>query len=122
MNNNEDTQTELAEYADALDHIARTARASRTKTRRLRWIEHRAMCALEGGDWKEAEFPKTEKTISVRTHKKILSELERLLAISKCPDENCKDGVIPHQIAEDDWESQQCQFCYEREQALQERQ
>ena len=34
--------------ADALDHIARTARASRSQTRRLRWIDQRATNALAG--------------------------------------------------------------------------
>jgi hypothetical protein len=32
----------------ALDHIARTARASRSQTRRIRWIEARALGALRG--------------------------------------------------------------------------
>lgn len=36
--------------ASALDHIARTARKSRTQTRRLRWIEARADGALAGKD------------------------------------------------------------------------
>jgi len=34
--------------ADALDHIARTAKASRSQTRRIRWIEQRAANALAG--------------------------------------------------------------------------
>ena len=33
---------------DALDHIMRTALASRSQTRRLRWIAERARYALEG--------------------------------------------------------------------------
>ncbi|MGE8565208.1 MAG: hypothetical protein ACN6PV_02015 [Achromobacter sp.] len=33
---------------DALDHIMRTARASSTQTRRLRWIASRAEGALQG--------------------------------------------------------------------------
>lgn len=32
----------------ALEHIARTARASRSQTRRIRWIEHRADTAARG--------------------------------------------------------------------------
>jgi len=47
-----------ADYVDALDHIMRVARASRTKTRRLRWIEGRARCALGGGDWRDLDMPK----------------------------------------------------------------
>lgn len=32
----------------------------------------------------------------------------------KCIDRNCDGaGNIPHQIAEGEWEAQQCQFCFE---------
>lgn len=52
-----------AEYVegvvDALDHIARVCRGSRTRTRRLRWIELRAESAINGNsDWREADLPK----------------------------------------------------------------
>lgn len=40
-------RNELVLY-DALDHIMRTARASSTQTRRLRWIVSRAEVALQG--------------------------------------------------------------------------
>jgi hypothetical protein len=31
----------------------------------------------------------------------------------KCPDRSCDDnGTIAVQIAEDDWEPQQCEWCY----------
>lgn len=40
---------------DALDHIMRTARASRTQTRRLLWIESRAKVALDGRPYVAAE-------------------------------------------------------------------
>lgn len=52
------------EVIDALDHIARVCRGSRTQTRRIRWIEARARCALEGGrDWRELQLPKVDPTI-----------------------------------------------------------
>ena len=38
---------------------------------------------------------------------------------AKCPNNLCKDGVIPHQVAEFEWEPEQCQFCYEKEAMLQ---
>lgn len=38
----------IALLRDALDHIVRSAAASTTSTRRLRWIEHRARTALSG--------------------------------------------------------------------------
>ena len=40
---------------DALDHIMRTARASSTQTRRLRWIASRAETALAGRPYVAAE-------------------------------------------------------------------
>ena len=45
--------------AHALDHIAKTAAKSRTQTRRIRWIEQRAVFALEGRDYRDidAELP-----------------------------------------------------------------
>ena len=51
------------EVRDALDHIMRVAKASRTQTRRLRWIAERARCALEGGeDWREMDLPRNVET------------------------------------------------------------
>lgn len=43
---------------NALDHIARTARKSRTSTRRLRWIEERANDALAGRPYTPVDLPK----------------------------------------------------------------
>lgn len=41
---------------DALDHIMRVARGSRTQTRRIRWIFERARCALFNEDWREVDL------------------------------------------------------------------
>ncbi|VFR81010.1 hypothetical protein RAN3_2504 [plant metagenome] len=41
---------------DALDHIMRTARASRTQTRRTRFIEKRAKLALDGVPYSPRDF------------------------------------------------------------------
>ncbi len=40
----------------ALDHIAKTARASRSQTRRLRWIELRAETALRGEVYRDQDI------------------------------------------------------------------
>jgi len=40
---------------DALDHIMRTARASSSQTRRLRWIASRAEAALDGRPYVASE-------------------------------------------------------------------
>ena len=45
-------------------------------------------------------------------------QLKRLLKYAVCPDSNCCNGSIPHQVAEGEWEAEQCQWCYERDQAL----
>lgn len=52
-------QEELADLIDALDHIVRVCDGSREQSRRIRWIRHRAYCAINGGDWREVDLPKT---------------------------------------------------------------
>lgn len=42
--------------AQALDHIARTARLSRSQTRRIRWIEQRALFALDGREYRDIDI------------------------------------------------------------------
>ena len=42
--------------ARALDHIARTAAKSRSQTRRLRWIEQRALFALRGDEYRDIDL------------------------------------------------------------------
>lgn len=70
----------IADYVDALDHIMRVARKSRTQSRRLRWIEARARCALEGGeDWKDLDLPKFSES-SQRYLQARIAELEQQLA------------------------------------------
>lgn len=54
---------------DALDHIMRTARASSTQTRRLRWIASRAETALSSRPYVAAEHdqPKMVTEITMQT-------------------------------------------------------
>ncbi|VFR20257.1 hypothetical protein ANDO1_1726 [plant metagenome] len=58
---------------DALDHIMRTARASRTQTRRSRWIVSRAEAALAGRPYVPSEhsLPPTMDTALRRATEKI---------------------------------------------------
>lgn len=74
--------------AHALDHIAATAAKSRSQTRRIRWIEQRALCALEGREYRDidVELPKStgpgtaEKLKAKADHyKRINAELLALL-------------------------------------------
>ncbi|WMD23333.1 hypothetical protein RAS12_13460 [Achromobacter seleniivolatilans] len=62
---------ELVLY-DALDHIMRTARASSTQTRRLRWIASRAHVALQGLPYVASEHdqPKmvSEAVLQAKNH------------------------------------------------------
>lgn len=54
-------------YVDALDHIVRVCHASRTQTRRLRWIEARAKGAIEGNqDWRDLDIPPSADSQSKR--------------------------------------------------------
>lgn len=53
---------------DALDHIARTARQSRSQTRRIRWIAERAELALRGRPYVEDELnlpPKVDREATI---------------------------------------------------------
>lgn len=59
--------------------------------------------------WRTAELQRLTERVR---------ELEGLLKVARCPDSDCTNGVIPHQVDEDEWEAQQCQWCYEREHAL----
>jgi len=43
-----------------------------------------------------------------------LKQAKSLLTVARCPDTACQDGVIPVQIADDEWQAQQCQWCDER--------
>ena len=39
---------------------------------------------------------------------------EDFLATFKCIDSSCdQNGCVPHQISDDEWEAQQCQYCWE---------
>lgn len=42
--------------AQALDHIARSAAKSRSQTRRIRWIEQRALIALRGMEYRDIDL------------------------------------------------------------------
>ncbi len=65
-------KTELEICQDALDHIMRICRQSDMQTKRLRWIEVRARCALEGGtDWREYDYPKNRDRDRNRLRRKI---------------------------------------------------
>lgn len=49
---------EIEDLIDAIDHIMRVANASRTQTRRMRWIVQRCKSALLGDDdWRDIDIP-----------------------------------------------------------------
>ena len=49
------TEVDPLILANALDHIRKTAAKSRTSTRRLRWIEQRALFALRGAEYRDID-------------------------------------------------------------------
>lgn len=80
----------------ALDHIARTARNSRTSTRRLRWIERRAVLAIGGTPYSDeaVELPKSggpntaerlQKRLAlvIWQRSELLTALEELLLVAR---------------------------------------
>jgi hypothetical protein len=64
--------------AGALDHIAKTAAGSRTQTRRLRWIERRAVIALEGREYRDidVDLPKYAGPESVENLRNRVTKLK----------------------------------------------
>lgn len=67
------------ELINALDHIARTARASRTQTRRSRWIVSRAESAIDMNDgWRDLDLPKSLKDCSPRRIKYLEDKIRDL--------------------------------------------
>jgi len=69
---------ECKELRDALEHIERTAKASYSQTRRIRWIELRARGALDGTDeWRTVHLPSNRDAASERVRlKHRIRELE----------------------------------------------
>ena len=69
---------------DALDHIVKTARNSRTSSKRLRFIEKRAEDAILGIPYNREEFelPKM-KTLSANQYERLLKDREKELAFYK---------------------------------------
>ena len=50
-----------------------------------------------------------------------LMDVCKLLEVAKCPNEGCGgQGWSAHQVAEDVWEQEQCQWCYEKKKLLDE--
>lgn len=52
-------------YRDALEHIMKICDQSSTRTKRIKWIEHRAKCALNGGNWRNIAYPKNRSRTRV---------------------------------------------------------
>lgn len=77
--------------ANALEHIARTAARSRSSTRRIRWIEQRALLALEGRELvgNEIELPKSGGVATeerkARRISYLLSVMHRIKALGPTP-------------------------------------
>lgn len=66
----------------------------------------------------EYDVHANENAVVERVHRlrADVEELERLLRNAKCPNESCIDGVIAYGPDPDgNWESQQCQWCAEKE-------
>ena len=68
---------------DALDHISRVARGSRTRSRRDGWIEARAESAISLDDkWRDLDLPKHTKDCSPRRVKWLEDRIKELEIIN----------------------------------------
>jgi hypothetical protein len=52
--------------------------------------------------------------MSMRELRSELRSTRPLLALARCPNPGCLDGSIAHQVGHNEWEQEQCQWCYER--------
>lgn len=69
---------------NALEHIAATARRSRSQSRRLRWIELRALGALNGTDeWRTVDLPKNGEGVRRRLVHEIAERDALIQALQK---------------------------------------
>lgn len=78
-------KTEREQFLEnALDHIAKTARNSRTSSKRLRFIEKRAEDAILGIPYRREEFelPKMD-TLSANQYERLLKDREKEIAFYK---------------------------------------
>jgi len=66
--------------AKALDHIAHTAARSRSQTRRLRWIEQRALIALRGEEFRDIDID-LPKSAGPDTHEKLQRRMAYHIAV-----------------------------------------
>lgn len=78
--------------AQALDHIAKSAARSKSQTRRIRWIEQRALFALQGREYRDIDVdlpkdagPDTIEKLrrkaghSMRMQRNVIAKAEALL-------------------------------------------
>jgi hypothetical protein len=69
---------------NALEHIAATARRSREQSRRLRWIELRALGALNGTDeWRTVDLPRSGEGVRRRLQHEIAERDALIQALQK---------------------------------------
>ncbi|WBF05234.1 hypothetical protein [Burkholderia phage CSP3] len=69
---------------NALEHIAKVARGSRSQSRRSRWIELRALGALNGStEWRTVELPKNGESVRRRLEHTIAEREALIQALQK---------------------------------------
>jgi hypothetical protein len=65
--------------AHALEHIAATAARSRSQTRRIRWIEQRALMALAGREFRDLDI-ELPKSPGPHTHERLQRRIAYLIS------------------------------------------
>ncbi|MDN8617811.1 hypothetical protein [Variovorax ginsengisoli] len=74
------TEVDPLILANALDHIRKTAGKSRTSTRRLRWIEQRALFALRGDEYRDIDLD-LPKDAGPNTQEKLKRRMDFHIAV-----------------------------------------
>lgn len=107
MTNLDKTVEDVIHNLEALDFnspearaVVRQALTTHTKELNTAWLE-------DMEKWRKRHFEECTE--------EVLKEPLRLLEIAHCPDQDCDNkGTIAVRTSDDEWEPQQCQWCYEK--------
>ena len=105
------------EYKDSIDSALALLMDFRKALDRPQIVSSRcAYCDKTFGEVESGECPPAllehAKTCSKSPPANEIKRLQGLLKVAKCP--NCDgSGAMPHQVADGEWEAEQCQWCDE---------
>jgi hypothetical protein len=67
--------------------------------------------------WQAGEASARSTAAPDKSHRTLPHDGLELLKVARCPNAaiGCVDGVVVRRVSEEEWEPQQCQWCYERD-------